>query len=452
MLMEMRYKKKIFSLLLLSALFAPRCEGQTIRLNSWKYLTDVSTDLNHLFDFNRYEGQRWGLGLQLTVPLRYDLSRPRDKQNALQFTAYGAYGIYDRAVKAGGSAALLLPKSALRSAGIAASHDLERAGSRQLGSYSMVATYNNSSYVADKYIRADRLSLGVNRLAVKDFDIAAHLRLSREEYRFDQLGLLYPRMDDPAMPVETYCEGRLTVKYRQHLVLQAQVGHMGGAAVLVEGASPSSVSSASTLESRAFARLIVQYADVRRIDNLRGDRLYLYLQGGVATAGTPYSRLFDLSGTAGSHYFFRNSFTSVAPNTFCAHQYAMFCLHYLWGKPLWSTKLSNPQPFLQLGGMWGRLSGSNYGHALLYSLSRETALLPTSAAQIAQDHVTLLSAPCQGLLEPSIGVERLLRWGVLELGVACAYQLTPARAAYHLKPANSFAWMMMANLILDYDQ
>jgi hypothetical protein len=411
--------------------------GQTMRLNSWKYLTDVSTDLNQLFNYNRYEGQRWGAGLQITAPLKYDIRRPREKQNALQFNLYGAYGTFDRALKGGASVALLRPMSPLRSVGIAACHDLDRAGSRQLGSYSVTATYNNSSYVANQYIGVNRISFGINRLALPaNVDVAAHVRLSREDYRFNQNGLLYPRLSDPAMPKEDYAEGRLTVKYHKNTILQTQFGHMS--------------SSEPALVTRTYARLIIQYSNEITANLKRNDKLYIYLQGGIATPNTPYGRLFDLSGTAGYYYFFRNSFMTVAQNSFTAHQYAMFCLHYLWGKPLWSSKLSNPQPFLQLGGMWGSLSGCNYQNSLIYSLRTESATLPTSADQIGRDNIISLTAPSQGLLEPSFGIERLLRWGVLELGAACAYQITPSSATYHLEQGNRWGWMIMANMILDY--
>lgn len=431
----MQCKWKVISALLLLLAAAATGNAQMVRLNSWKYLTDVSTDLNQLFNYNRYEGQRWGVGLQITAPLKYDISRPRNEQNALQLNGYMAYGTYDRALKAGGAAALRLPHNKLRSVGFAVSHDLDCAGSRQLGSYSLVATYNNSNYVTSRYISANRLSFGINQWRVKGADLAFHIRLSQEEYRFDQNGLLYPRMQDAAMPTESFCEGRFTLQLNKKFVLQLQAGHVE-----------------MTRDARGYARLIAQYATTKTTNQTRGDKLYVYLQGGITTGSTPFSRLFDLSGTAGSCYFFRNSFMTVAPSTFMAHQYGMFCLHYLYGKPLWTSKISNPQPFLQLTGAWGSLSGSNYGNSLLYSLRREGAVLPTTAAQIQQDNIILLTAPYLGLLEPSLGIERLLRWGVMEMGVACAYQLAPANADYHLAKENRFAWVVMANLILDYDR
>ncbi len=45
------------------------------------------------------DGQQFNLGFVITTPLQYDIGRPRDKQNALQFTLYGAYGLRDEQIR-----------------------------------------------------------------------------------------------------------------------------------------------------------------------------------------------------------------------------------------------------------------------------------------------------------------------------------------------------------------
>lgn len=434
----MHHKIIHICLLTVSALTFGTVHGQTIRLNSWKYLTDISADLSQLFNYNLYEGQRWGLGLQITTPLGYNPQRARDKQNALLLTGYGAYGLLDHGIKFGGSMALLMPNSRKRSMGIAFSHDINRTGSRQLGSYNMLATYNNSNYVSSRYVGVNRLSIGFNQYVVDDFDISAHLRFSREDYRFNESGYVVPSKyyGMPHMPYQHYMEEHLLVKYRKNLTMLFQGGY---------------VKSDASMDSRLFARLLAQYSEVKTMKNKRADHLYIFSQLGYATPNTPFSRLYDLSGTAGYNYFFRNSFMTVSPTAFVAHQFAFLCLHYLWGRPLWKTTFSNPQPFAQVCAMWGSLSRRNNGSQLIYSLRREAPLLPSTTQQIANDNIIALNAPDYGVLEPSIGIERIIRWGYLDLGVACAYQLTPATAPYHLDGADNFAWMIMANLILEYN-
>ncbi len=413
--------------------------GQTIRLNSWKYLTDISADLNQLFNYNLYEGQRWGMGLQVTTPIGYNAKYPRDQQNAVQLKGYGAYGLQDHGLKYGGSVALLMPRDRKRNMGIAFSHDLSRTGSRQLGSYSMLATYNNSNYVSSRYVGINRLSLGFNRFVVNGFDIMAHLRFSREDYRFNERGYVFPTRyhGDAHMPYLHYIEQHLLVKYGNNLLLLFDGGYVK--------------SDDTEANSRLFAHFIAQYSAVKTMKNKRADRCYIFGQLGYTTPNTPFSRLFDLSGTAGYNYFFRNSFMTVSPTAFTAHQYAFLCLHYLWGHPLWQTSFSTPQPFVQLSAMWGTLSRRNYGDRLIYSLRREMPVLPTTTQQINDDHVISVTAPSYGVLEPSVGIERIIRYGYLDFGIACAYQLTPQAAPYHLRGKDNFAWVIMANLMLEYN-
>ncbi len=61
----------------------------------------------------------------------------------------------------------------------------------------------------------------------------------------------------------------------------------------------------------------------------------------------------------------------------------------------------------------------------------------------------MFNAPLDGLLEPCIGIDKLLHWGVLDLGVAAAYQMTPKKTSYHLDNfLDKFAVMCVAKLII----
>lgn len=436
--MTMLAKYKYVSALTLTIALAAGAQGQvTARLNSWKYLADIRADLNQLFNYNQYEGTRWGLGLQFTYPLRYDASRPRDQQDGIRLKVYGAYGTFDKAFKGGASAGIAMARFPLRSVGISFSHDLDRAGSRQLGSYNIIQTYNNTNYVCSKYIGVDRLSMGIEQLHHHGNDIGMLLRISREDYRFNQGGLVYPILGSERMPYLKYTEGLVSVNYASGLAYRFLAGHVR--------------SDEPGMKARAYATLIVQYSEKLTMKNQRADNLYLYLQGGLATKSAPFGRYFDLSGTAGSHYFFRNSFMTVFPNTFHSNAYLAGCAHYLWGRPLWKSKISNPQPFLQMSAMIGGLRGSNHEGTLVYSLRNEAPVLPATTQQIADENIIALHAPTSGLLEPAIGMERLLRVNWMEVGLACAYQLTPPRAEYHrVSWKDNFAWMVMANLVLEY--
>ncbi len=415
--------------------YMPRCAvAQTFRLNSWKYLTDISLDLSQLATGNLYEGERFGLGFVITTPLKYNIERPRDKQNSLQFTVYGAYGLEDEQWKGGGSVALLLPYNRLRSIGCAVSHDVERAANRQLATYSFLSLINQSSYIASRYVGVNRLSLGINRYLVGSWDLALHLRLSREDYRFNHRGMIYPRFGDPTMPYQHYTEGQFTARQRRGFTLQTRIG---------EAAS-------RTMESRLYASVIAQYAKSLKLSNRRADRVSLFAQAGYATDNAPYSRLFDLGGSAGSTLYFRNSIVSVRPNAFVANRYAMISVNYLWGKPLWDASFSQPRPFVQLSGMWGSLAGTDADGVRHYSLLLEKDRAPLNAETLEREQILPLEAPDKGLMEVVVGIERLLRWSNLELGAACAYQYAPASARYATPDEINLTLKVILNFAIDY--
>ncbi len=412
----MNHKTNILSTLAFSlsyavALLAPQqAMAQPLRLNSWKYLTDISLDLSQLVTGNYYEGTRLGLGFIFTTPLKYDIERPRDKQNSLQYSLYGAYGFRDKRLKGGASAALLLPMNRLRSVGFTFGHDVERAANRQLATYNFLSIINQTAYIASHYVGVDRFSVGVNQYLLNSWDMALHLRLSREDYRFDSKGLIYACYGDPTMPDQHYIEGQLTAKQRKGFTLQARVGRASG----------------DNMESRTYATFIAQYAKEKTLNNRRADRLSLFVQAGYATDNAPYSRLFDLSGSDGSFLFFRNSFVSVQPNAYIANRYAMVCVNYLWGHPLWHASFSKPHFFAQISGMWGNLAHTRGDGIRYYSLLHESDRSLTDLATANREQILQLTAPDRGLFEVVLGFDRLIQWNALEVGFASAYPYSPA--------------------------
>ncbi len=374
------------------------------------------------------------MGFVITTPLKYDVSRPRDKQNSLQFTCYGAYGLNDEQWKGGGSVALLLPYNKLRSIGFAFSHDVEKAANRQLATYSFLSLINQSSYIASRYVGVNRLSLGVNQYLLGSWELALHLRLSREDYRFNHLDMIYPRFGDPMMPYQHYIEGQFTAKQRKGFTLQARVGEV----------------TSRTMESRIYATVIAQYAKDIKMSNRRADRLSIFAQTGYATDNAPYSRLFDLSGSAGSYLYFRNSFVSVHPNAFVANRYAMLCVNYQSGKPLWRVSFSQPKPFVQVSGMWGSLAHADADGVRHYSLLLEKDGIPLSTEIIDREQILPLAAPNKGLFEAVLGIERLLKWNMMEAGVAFAYQFAPPSAHYATPNEINLFLKVIANVAIDY--
>ena len=62
----------------------------------------------------------------------------------------------------------------------------------------------------------------------------------------------------------------------------------------------------------------------------------------------------------------------------------------------------------------------------------------------------LLHAPVDGLIEPCLGIDGIVRWGLLDLGVAAAYQMTFKNSYYHIDNFyDKFAVMVIAKLVID---
>ena len=73
---------------------------------------------------------------------------------------------------------------------------------------------------------------------------------------------------------------------------------------------------------------------------------------------------------------------------------------------------SNPRPFVGLTAFWGTLWGQDAN-------GRKTL------------ETFVLQSPYEGLLEPVVGVDGIVRWGAVDLGAAIAYRIAPHSAPYH---------------------
>ena len=106
---------------------------------------------------------------------------------------------------------------------------------------------------------------------------------------------------------------------------------------------------------RAVTRLLVQYD---RQWELNPFELQLFLQGGATGRATPYVRMFDLGGTFGAPFCFRQSLLTARPNEFTANVFAFLSLRFGFGRPLfegWSRLFqigTSPRPFIGMNAAW----------------------------------------------------------------------------------------------------
>ncbi len=411
-------KRLSILLLLLSALSVA---AQSVRLTPYRNPSALYLDFDRLYNYNRYERSRIELCATWVTP-----SETAGRQDMFlgQWTlkGYAAYSFGDKALKYGGQARLLLPGRYKVQLGLGAYNDLERAALRSMEGYKMLSPDYNTGFLASRYIGVKGGKMDVSFRMAYGWSLTAGALLHWEDYRFDGQGtMVYPRQrPDAAQPVLRHEALTACAKWDGGVTLSLAAGRM--------------VPTASDGPARNYLRALAQYSAEP------GDwGLHVFAQTGFSTEGTPYSRMFDVSGTARSVYFFRNTFLTVRPYTFTANMFAHLCLNYTAPLPLWENSWSQPQPFLQLNAMWGRLHGQDgNGQAVLEDPG------------LAEGDLLYLQAPHMGLAEVATGFDGLLRWGLFDLGFGVAYQLCPLKAPYfNENPTENFALALVATFILD---
>lgn len=396
-------------------------EAQSVRLTPYDSPSALYANLDHLYNYNRYEKSRIELGFTWVNPSETARQSPSSPLR-WRLNGYAAYGFGDKALKYGGGAKLRLPGRGGVELELKAYNDYTRAASRSMEGYRMLAPDHNPGFLSSRFVGTKGGMLGFSMNVASRWTLMASIKLNWEDYRFDGSGAqLYPRLEpDLAQPTLLHTAFTARAAWDGGLTLSATAGRMA------------QVDDPGT--DRAYLRALAQYSAYP------GDMgLHLFAQAGFCTDGTPYSQMFDLSGTARSVYFFRNTFLTVAPYRFAANMFAHLCLNYTAPLPLWQTSWSQPHPFLQISAMWGWLHGQDeVGQVLLHDIG------------LAADDCMLMQAPYQGLAEMATGFDGLLRWGLIDLGAGVAYQLCPTGAPYlNEKPTDNFTLVVVATFVLD---
>ncbi len=418
-------KKLTICILLGFAAFMGHCNAQSIRLTSYRSQTNVTLDLNRAYNYNIYERNRWGMGIDLIQPLKYDKRYGRLFQNSFVASAYFGYGTGDHAWKYGGAVGLGFPRSVFRQISVCYQHDLLRVGSHSFEEYNIFNTIANSSYFSSRFSGVDRIGVVAQIDIPGPGLIFVDYNHSRERYLFDAKGPLYPALyEEDRMPYDIFNEVGIDLYWGEHwkFGVLADIWHFDDSAI-----------EHDPLLQLHYLRFLAQYSNKIDFKDNHG-QLSLFAQGGVISRDyAPLSRRFDLGGTGGGSYYFYNTFLTVRPNTFLADLFTLASIRYTTGWSIWKTVVSEPHPFVQLNAMWGMQYGKSWSRNTYYVNNTEM----------------MFNAPLDGLLEPCVGIDGLLHWGVLDLGVAAAYQMTPKKTSYHLDNfLDKFAVMCVAKLII----
>lgn len=427
----MRKRLYVFLLCTAMACIGGVAEGQNVRLTKAGSRWNVGLDLNYLYNYNIYEHNRWGAGLYAIAPLKYDKRYGSLFQNMFVASAYAGYGTRDKAMKWGASAGLLFNRWQLRSLTVCYQHDLLRVGAHSFDDYKILNTSNNSTYFSSHYCGVDRVASIVQLDPRGPLKLMVEYNHSRERYLFDGSGLLFPADGDDAPLYDYYNEVGMDIELGEHWKF--------GLLANLRREDPDR-NLYNIFPGIHYVRFLTQYSNPIALND-KGAKLSIFAQGGIVFDDVPLSRRFDLGGTGGSRYYFNNTFLTVRPNTFMADAFALANIRYTAGFALWKNEVSNPHPFIQLGAMWGGLYGKD--------VTGGTKTVTIAHTQQGNPVRIAISCPYDGLLEPGLGIDKLLHWGVLDMGVAAAYQLTKKNSPYHLDNFfDKFAVMVVAELII----
>lgn len=425
-------KNLAYSLLALLISFSLSGRSQNIRFSHLWNHTDVGFNLNRLYNYNNYEHNRWGAGFYLITPLKYDSRYGTNFQNSFIADVYAGYGTGDHAWKYGGSAGLSFPRYIFQFLSVFYQHDLLRVGSHSFDEYNILNTSDNNSYFSSHYCGVDLISVNTKLDLPGPAVLWLGFTHSRERYLFNASNLLFPSIyDADALPYDTFDEAGLDLYWGDHWKF-----------ALMDG-----IRSATDNEPKAnYFRLLAQYNNKLNLKNSHG-QLSFFAQGGFVSENAPISRRFDLGGTGGGNYFFNNTFLTVRPNTFLADIFTLASIRYTAGRSLWKSSFSEPRLFLQLNAMWGMLYGKYVVDGTgIYNLLTG---MPTVANQ---PNAIAFTAPYGGVLEPVAGFDKLLHLGLLDFGVAAAYQITPRNVSYHSNNFfDKFSVMCVAKLVFEYN-
>ena len=394
--------RKLFIILLFicSSLYAA---AQYLPLYSNKDYA-IYLNLGSAYQYNLYEHSR--------AEANFYFVTPNGAQNKpqLQLSAYGAYGFFDRGFKYGAKLAVQLPGTMQWKPFVSFRDDIAQAGSIRLGNYELLTPEFNVSFVASYFSHIRELQVGVSGLplaslttsSLSSLQFSLSARMLREWSLFGPNGLLYPHLYDEDEPSH----------FIDFLEAHIRMDWNGWSLDVLGGAFKQDAQS-------LYIRTILQYNN--RLQLSKKSYMRIFGQAGWVSQGATASRMFDLSGTRGTYYYFYNSLLTIRPNYFYTDRFVRTSVaFYPFGK-LWDLSLTHPEPFVQLGAAYA-----------------------PAALNMGLDNGTYLA-----LLEPAIGFDGLLRWGVLDIGAAIAYQLAPTSAFnYSPEPYNNYALTVIAKLIM----
>ncbi len=388
-----------------------QCYSQSIRLTPFSKTGALYWDMDKFFHYNNYEKARINLSASYVYPSNAS-KIAEERRTQWQANAYCGFATGNKrwnfgataGAKIKGTATTLTPYLSIR-------HDLSMAASTYVNIKSSNDIWEGTRLsfatilsAANRYIEIDEQTAAIKLSLNNQYHTELKLGHSRERYCFDKEGhiILYPWENTTENALQDIAECTLTLNYNNKIASQLTVG------------GRYNVSEPSALRTKRYLRLIAQAN--KTLLNEKKYSVFMQAKAGITTQDVPYSRLWDVSGTHGNLYFFEESMTTIKPNTFQCNGFAKGLIRIERNTPLWNTRYSRATPFCQVSLLYGWLwRDAEQWEAASYGI-------------IDEIHV---AAPTHGVAEPAIGIKKLIHIGMLDMGAAVAYQITPTQSAYH---------------------
>ncbi|MBQ0015400.1 MAG: hypothetical protein KBT04_00250 [Bacteroidales bacterium] len=382
--------QKRWSLLLTLILLHTIVGAQSIRITPITSASALYLNTNSLFNFNRYDMLRVDADLRFVYPSQNHPFYSRSKRQ-WQINPYIGYATRSEQWHGGVTIARQSVVSHQLCPYVVIRHDIDPAASTNLAAYQMTQIAENSGFLADRMAQNTSVAIGMSMKATSNLKLDISLQHSRECYLFDSQGFLI--YDPQTVDQQSFYDIRCRMNISQRLTIALWAGQR------------------RWLTTSGYWRCIAQYE--QSINAFGRYKASLFAQIGYSNLTAPYSRLFDISGTAGCPYFFNHTFITLTPNEFQANAYAKMSLTITDSRPLWQNRYSMPQLFARINVLSGWLV-------------TDTGWTDHSVC----DNIAV-NAPSQGVIEPAIGCNQLLRIGLIDMGIAAAYRITSPTAYYH---------------------
>lgn len=375
-------KRTLLILLLISGVAS--AHGQYLKVAGDTTRTALFLDAGRLWNYNLYEHSRWGGGLRLTThPSQFIFS-------AIDAEAYLGYGVFDEQFKAGIALSEAIRHSRHHSVHYQhVERDYFPVGSRQIVGPWSAGGQLLGGFMSRRMTDNRVVTLG-HRWHTDTWRWGVEISWGERGWLFDEKNLLY-NIQDP-ISYESFGRVRLLLRHRCGIAAQYEF-----------------FSDWHTM------RLLVNYRKSLHANPLRLD---IFAQGGLTPKENSYIDMFDLGGTWAAPVYFGGNLPTIRPNEFTANAFTLLNLRLQTSQPSFRiyNKLfsigSNPYPFLSLTALWG-------------------SMWEQDASGKRPWLTTYLQAPNKGLLEATLGLDGIIRWGAVDFGAAASYRIAPANAAYH---------------------